>query len=71
MATNPLLMNLAPGSWINLANTDVRCPNDGELVNVQCWHCGWKRSDDERLMTLLGLAEPIWHGRYVDTKRAK
>lgn len=22
---------------------DVPCPNDGELVNVRCWRCGWVR----------------------------
>lgn len=24
-------------------NGDVPCPNDGELVNVRCWKCGWDR----------------------------
>jgi hypothetical protein len=24
---------------------DVPCPNDGELVNVRCWRCGWVRDE--------------------------
>lgn len=65
MITNPLLRNRAPGHWEKLSNTDVQCPNDRELVNVQCWLCGWKRDHDERKMTLLGIAEPVWHRRYL------
>lgn len=63
--TNPFLLNLTPGHWIKLANTDVQCPKDGELVNVACWKCGWKRSTHERRMTLIGRAEPIWHRHHL------
>lgn len=69
--TNPMLHNLAPGHWNHLANTDVACPRDGELVNVQCWYCGWKRDREERRLTILGLAEPIWHRRYVNTPETR
>lgn len=65
--TNPLMLNLSPGHWIKLANTDVRCPKDRELVNVACWKCGWKRDSDERKETLCGMAEPIWHREVLNT----
>jgi hypothetical protein len=32
--------------------TDTPCPRDGELVNVRCWMCGWKRDPDERRQTI-------------------
>jgi len=32
--------------------TDVPCPNDGELANVCCWQCGWKRDAAEREQTI-------------------
>jgi hypothetical protein len=67
--TNPILLNLAPGHWELLKNTDVQCPFDREMVNVQCWNCGWRRSEDERKMTLLGLAEPVWHRRAIPRGR--
>jgi len=59
--TNPLMRTLTPGHGDALSNTDVQCPKDRELVNVECWMCGWVRDSDERKMTLLGLSEPIWH----------
>lgn len=32
--------------------TDTPCQRCRELVNVQCWACGWKRDPDERLATI-------------------
>lgn len=65
ITTNPMLLNRRPGHWKPLYNTDVECPFDRQVVNVQCWKCGWMRDRDERHITLLGLSEPIWHKYYV------
>jgi DNA-directed RNA polymerase subunit RPC12/RpoP len=32
--------------------TDIPCPSDGELVNVRCWYCGWRRDSEERSDTI-------------------
>lgn len=37
----PLTKN-AHGEWVNEIG-DTPCPNDGEMVNVRCWSCGWVR----------------------------
>lgn len=31
--------------------TDVHCPNDNELTDLQCWKCGWLRDPAERTET--------------------
>jgi hypothetical protein len=28
---------------LGATNGDIRCPSDGEWVNVRCWRCGWVR----------------------------
>lgn len=32
--------------------TDVVCPTDNELVDIDCWKCGWMRDPTERKATV-------------------
>ena len=42
------------GVWLSSGGktTDTPCPRGGELVNVACWKCGWKRDPQEREQTI-------------------
>jgi len=31
--------------WPTEFDSDVRCPVDGEMVNLKCWNCGWVRRE--------------------------
>ena len=64
--TTPWARDLSAGHWKRLSNTDVRCPNDNEMVNFQCWHCGWRRDPAEREATRCGMAEPMWHRYHLN-----
>jgi hypothetical protein len=68
-----------PGSFQWWKNSDVRCPNTigrdpyaelcREMVNVQCWRCGWHRDPDERKAVLDYEAMPAWWGARWKTEQ--
>lgn len=55
------LLNSLTGEHVH---ADVPCPNDGEMVNVRCWWCGWLRDPAQREKDLRAeLAAHPW-GRH-------